>query len=262
MLWFKQKWFFLAALSLLIGFGTAYAAGRLKLLINGVVASTHVITFNGEAYVPVKDVARALNMKVMHSGSEYNLSRNSGSSFQAAQNAAQRKTLPLTNIPAKVEHSANNLVVVNNEKANILNMPAAQWISLSNTKAQGIANNWKPPMTISGQTYGSGYMFLFYGSPGDHETLTYWLKGRHYSTLTADLGFDDHVQGDTASAFKVSFLGNGRLLKSIQVSGSNNPARVKVPISGILTLKIKVKLSAPCSGCYPALDIVNPTLSK
>ncbi len=253
---------FVLALASLFAGVMAYAASRYKIYMNGVVISNHVVILHRKPYVPLADLSRALNLKVRKTRDGWSISQGTTttSQGQTSQNAAPKKTLPLTNIPAKVDRDANNWVVVNNIKANVNGMANMLWFLLNNPTVQSdMSSVWTPPMTIKGQTYGNGYTFQF--GNGGHETLIYWLKGRHYTKLTATLGLDDHLPGDAGAAFKVTFTGNGKILKTITVSSNNNPTHVSVPISGIMTLRIKVSLLGSCP-CLPGLDIVNPTLSK
>ncbi len=181
-----------------------------------------------------------------------------GSTWTKGNGAAQ--TLSLTDIPAKAILYYNSIVVVNNAKANIINTPSTLWQSIDRSKIKNaLSGNWTPPMDINGQTYNHGYFFQTYN--GGRVSLVWWLDHRGFTTLTTTLGLDDHVDNDNQAVFKVVFLGNGRILKTVQVDSSNNPIRVTVPITGIHTLKIKI-MPDNCHSCFPSLDIVQPSLQK
>ncbi len=66
-----------------IGATAAWAAANYTLNINGSVVSTAARSINGQMYVPVKDVAKALNMKVSVSGNSIKLLP-AGGTYQVA----------------------------------------------------------------------------------------------------------------------------------------------------------------------------------
>jgi len=80
----RQKWFrpsgpWFASAGLLIGAATAWAAaGGTKLIFNGKVASTDVRTINGKAYIPLTDMAKALDMVVVKNAGSYEIKKAGG----------------------------------------------------------------------------------------------------------------------------------------------------------------------------------------
>ena len=264
----KWKGFLLVAAVILAAAYAAYAANRMKLFFNGVVISNQVIILNGKAYAPVSDMARALNLRIAHTSRGYELSdsRGQGASSSETANSSNPeavKQVPLTNLPAKAYTTANTIVVVNNEKAHYFSAPSV-WLPLSDSNIQSaLSGNWTPPMDINGVTYGSGYFVQDYNGGG--VTLKYWLDHRGFTTLQTTLGLDDHTgvnNNNHAAVVNVSFLGDGRTLKTVQVNSSSSPVNVTVPIQGVRTLEIVTTDMSNSCECYPALDIVNPILTK
>jgi hypothetical protein len=265
---FKNRFnFFLgAALLLASAAGIVYAGGGMKqLFLNGVVVSNRIRMMDGVPYAPLPDVARALNLRLSAVSTGYALTgRNSGTA--APVKSASKIKVPLTNLPAKLNtQDSHTVAVVNNVKANLNESSHSLWLPLSSPRVKQVMSDsysnpyWTPPMTINGQTYGSGYFIQAYnGGPG---ILTFWLDHRGFTKLHALLGLDDHVQGDNAAVWTVTFLGNGRALKTVQVDASDSPMKVSVPLSGVNTLKIQASVDGQCS-CFPGLDIVNPVLQK
>lgn len=267
----KWKGSLLAAILLTAACVVYAASGRIRLFMNGIVVSNRVMVVNGIPYAPLPDVARALNLHIAHTSRGYELSGSSTHAVTSAESANNTssgtvKKVPLTNLPARLNtQDSHTIAVVNNEKANLNEGSHTLWLPLSNPRVKQVMSDsysnpyWTPPMTINGQTYGNGYFIQAYnGGPG---ILTFWLDHRGFTNLKAVLGLDDHVQGDNGAVWVVTFLGNGRTLKTVQVDASNSPIKVAVPISGINTLKIKAAVSGQCQ-CYPGLDIVSPTLQK
>ncbi len=77
----RRNWKFraLVFLSLSVGAGiTAWAAGGSKLVMNGSVVSTGVRTIDGKAYVPIADVAKALDMSVIPIAGGYEIKKAGG----------------------------------------------------------------------------------------------------------------------------------------------------------------------------------------
>lgn len=101
-------------------------------------------------------------------------------------------------------------------------------------------------MTMSGKKYTNGFKF---GEPG---TATFNLS-KKYSELTGEIGLDDFEnKKDTA----VSFYGDGKLIKYIELKAQSLPQSFTLDVTGVSQLQIKKEIG------YSEVNLANLKITK
>jgi hypothetical protein len=125
-------------------------------------------------------------------------------------------------------------------------------------------NSVRPPVTVengaqlimAGHTYLSGFQFNNVYTASD----TIWNLNDQYTNFSALVGLDDSNNNSQAV---VSFLGDGNVIKTIQLNHGDLPIQVSMSVTGVNTFEIKIKNT----GSYllaqiAAVDFANPILTK